>query len=116
MGGRSAFVGDKLGAANVLDAALVGAFHTIALGGFLDALAFIKRSGSDPAIVRPTLDRWMELLGHVIQEALDDVESGNFSSDQVSLGIYLVAVQYWRNSMAEAGGLELNRSAQHRDR
>ncbi|WP_370185251.1 NAD(P)-dependent oxidoreductase [Rhodococcus wratislaviensis] len=103
LGGGAVYVGEKPGTANALDAAMAGAFHNIALGGFLEAIAFVAHTGADPSVLRSSLDYYVTLLGEVLREALDAVEAEDFTTDQVTLDVYLAAVKSWRDSMLEGG-------------
>ncbi|MBA2558639.1 MAG: NAD(P)-dependent oxidoreductase [Propionibacteriales bacterium] len=103
LGGGSVFVGTSPGLANVLDAALAGAFHNIALGGFLEAVSYATRAGVTTDALRDSLDYWVALLHHVLKEGLDAVDKNDFATDQVTLDVYLAAVRSWRESMISAG-------------
>jgi 3-hydroxyisobutyrate dehydrogenase-like beta-hydroxyacid dehydrogenase len=103
LAGASTYLGTATGAANVMDAAMTAAFYDVSIGAFHEALSFAVTSGVELSAIRRTLDSWMTLLGHELHQALNAVESGDFSSDQATLDTYLAGMQSCRQSMLTAG-------------
>lgn len=100
---QSRFVGTRPGAANVIDAAMAGAFFNVALGAFHEAASYVKAEGVAVSEMRHCLHLWTGKLLELLQEAIDTFESGDYTTDQATLGIYTAAAQSWHQSMVRAG-------------
>ncbi|WP_406293130.1 NAD(P)-binding domain-containing protein [Embleya sp. NBC_00888] len=100
---QSRFVGTRPGAANVLDAAMAGAFFNVALGAFHEAASYARAEGVAVAEMRHSLHLWTGKLLELLQEAVDTFETRDYSTDQATLHIYAAAVKSWHESMLHAG-------------
>lgn len=103
LAGESRFVGADPAAANVWDAAMLGAFYNVSVGAFHEALAFSTASGVQVGDVREALDYWLALLRHKLLESLDAIEAQDYATDQAALDTYVAAVRSWRQSMLDKG-------------
>jgi 3-hydroxyisobutyrate dehydrogenase-like beta-hydroxyacid dehydrogenase len=103
LAGASSYVGTAPGGANVMDAAMTAAFYDVSIGAFHEALSYAVTSGVELSEIRRTLDYWIALLGHELHQALDTVESGDFSSTEATLDTYLAGMQSCRQTMLDAG-------------
>ncbi|RYE38919.1 MAG: NAD(P)-dependent oxidoreductase, partial [Hyphomicrobiales bacterium] len=103
LAGRSHFLGDDPGAANVLDAAMAGAFYNSALGAFHEAVSFATSSGIALADISFSIDYWIDLLRTHLYESVDEIGSGDYTTDQAALNTYLAAVRSWRTTVMAEG-------------
>lgn len=103
LAGRSAFVSSDPGAANLLDAALAGTFHNVALGAFVEAVAFLSSRGVDPSAPEVALDYWFDLLKAEARHAVDIVAGGDFTTTEATLSVHLAAVRQWRETALLSG-------------
>lgn len=101
--GLSTFVGADPGAANVLDAALAGTFHSVALGALCEALAFLKAAGIDPAGPEVSIEYALEVFKEEALHLVAAVASDDFTTTEATLEVYLGAVRQWRSSMLASG-------------
>ncbi|MFX0578435.1 NAD(P)-binding domain-containing protein [Nocardia nepalensis] len=100
---QSRFVGTRPGAANVLDAAMAGAFFNVALGAFHEAASYVRAEGVAVSEMSYALHLWTDKLLQLLREALTAFESREYATDQATLEIYTAAVESWRDSMVRAG-------------
>lgn len=101
--GRSAFVGTEPGAANVLDAALAGTFHSVALGALCEAFSFLRASGIDPSRPEIALDYWLDFLKEEALGMAKKLEGDEFTTVEATLSVYLAAIRQWRLTMLGVG-------------
>ncbi|MFI1386160.1 NAD(P)-dependent oxidoreductase [Embleya sp. NPDC020886] len=100
---QSRFVGTRPGAANVIDAAMAGAFFNVALGAFHEAAAYVRAEGVAVSEMRHILHLWTGKLLELLQEAVDTFETGDYTTDQATLDVYAAATKSWQQSMLRAG-------------
>ncbi|MFE3059443.1 NAD(P)-dependent oxidoreductase [Nocardia sp. NPDC059239] len=100
---QSRFVGTRPGAANVLDAAMAGAFFNVSLGAFHEAAAYVRAEGIPVSEMSHVLHLWTDKLLQLLREALSAFETREYDTDQATLDIYTAAVESWRDSMVRAG-------------
>ncbi|UJC80864.1 NAD(P)-dependent oxidoreductase [Rhodococcus erythropolis] len=100
---QSRYVGARPGAANVIDAAMAGAFFNVALGAFHEAAAYVRSEDVAIAEMRHSLHLWTDKLLELLHEALKAFESGEYETDQATLNVYAAAVEAWQQSMQRAG-------------
>lgn len=103
LSGRSPFVGAEVGNANVLDAAWVGGFHCIAVGGFHEAASFALGQGVTIDTMADSVDYYLALLRKILLESVEAIRSGDFSTDQAALDTYVQGIASCRQTMLEAG-------------
>lgn len=82
---QSRYVGARPGAANVIDAAMAGAFFNVALGAFHEAAAYVRSEDVAIAEMRHSLHLWTDKLLELLHEALKAFESGEYETDQANL-------------------------------
>lgn len=100
---QSRYVGARPGAANVVDAAMAGAFFNVALGAFHEAAAYVRSEGVAVSEMNHCLHLWTDKLLELLREALSTFESGDYETDQATLNVYTAAVEAWQQSMQRAG-------------
>jgi 3-hydroxyisobutyrate dehydrogenase-like beta-hydroxyacid dehydrogenase len=103
LSGRSPFVSDNPGAANLLDAAWVACFHCVALGGFHEAVSYARNHGVSIEAIADSVDYFTELLRKVMAEAITAFRTGDYTTDQATLDVYLSGTRTSRDAMIQAG-------------
>lgn len=96
LAGKSEFVSTDPGAANVLDAAMAGAFLATALGGLAEALAMLRSHGLDLTGPATGLEYWLDVLDGQAREMLRAVSVGEYETQEATLSVYAAAVRQWR--------------------
>ncbi|MGO4533637.1 NAD(P)-dependent oxidoreductase [Leifsonia sp. 2MCAF36] len=100
--GTPLLVGTDIAAAAVLYNA-VWTFYYSGLFGFLEALAFVKRSGMDPEVfVDQALASTPDLVRQV-RDAAHRVGTGDLGGDQAAVAVYVDGFQTMRNAFGEVG-------------
>ncbi|AWH90936.1 hypothetical protein A6035_00665 [Dietzia lutea] len=104
LAGTSVFLGTDPALPAYADAALAGGFFNVAMGGFLEAASFATRVGLSLEDLRPFVRVALALLeDHLLNHAIPAIDSGDFSTDQATVAVYLRAVRIWREEMIAAG-------------
>lgn len=103
LSGRIPFVGEAPGNANVLDAAWIGGFHCVAIGGFHEAVSFAMAEGVTIETMADSLDYYLEFLRGILEESVEAIRSGQYGTDQATLDVYLSGIRSCRQSMIDAG-------------
>jgi 3-hydroxyisobutyrate dehydrogenase-like beta-hydroxyacid dehydrogenase len=103
LSGLAQFVGAEPGNANVLDAAWVGGFHCVAMGGFHEAAAFAMSEGVTIDTLADSVDYYVEFLRGVLKESVKAIRESDFGTDQATLDVYLSGIRSCRQSMIDAG-------------
>jgi 3-hydroxyisobutyrate dehydrogenase-like beta-hydroxyacid dehydrogenase len=103
LSGMSPFVSDNPGGANVLDGAWVATFHCVALGGFHEAVSFAQTHGVSIETMEESLDYFLGLLREIIVEGITTIKSGDFSTDQATLDVYLTGTRTMLQAMTDSG-------------
>ena len=103
LSGRIPFVGEAPHNANVLDAAWIGGFHCVAIGGFHEAVSFAMAEGVSIDTMADSLDYFVEFLRGILEESVEAIRSGDYSTDQATLDVYLAGIRSCRQSMIDAG-------------
>lgn len=103
LSGLTPFVGSEVGNANVLDAAWVGGFHCVAVGGFHEAASFALGQGVTIDTMADSIDYYLALLRKILLESVDAIRSGEFGTDQAALDTYIAGIASCRQTMADAG-------------
>lgn len=103
LSGLSPFVAENPGAANVMDAAWVACFHCVALGGFHEAVSFAQGHGVGIETIEEGVDHFVGLLREIMMEAVQTIKSGDFSTDQATLDVYLSGTRTMLSAMRESG-------------
>lgn len=103
LSGRIPFVGEEPSGSNVMDAAWVGGFHCVAMGGFHEAVSFAAAEGVSIDTMADSVDYYLEFLRVTLEEAVEAIRSGDYSTDQATLDVYLSGIRSCRQSMLDAG-------------
>lgn len=103
LSGLAQFVGTAPGNANVLDAAWIGGFHCVAIGGFHEAAAFAMSEGVTIDTLADSVDYYVEFLRGVLKESVKAIRESDFTTDQATLDVYLSGIRSCRQSMLDAG-------------
>ncbi|CAN5167822.1 NAD(P)-binding domain-containing protein [soil metagenome] len=103
LSGLKPFVGRQVGNANVLDAAWVGGFHCIAVGGFHEAASFALGEGVTIDTMSDSIDYYLGLLRKILLESVEAIRSGEFGTDQATLDTYIQGIASCRQTMVDAG-------------
>ncbi len=102
-GAASRWIGELVSAANVLDAAMAGAFYNTSIGAFLEAVDFAKKAGVGIEQLEGCLDYFLDLLKTELTAVIKHHKSGDYRTDQATLSIYVAAVKSWRQTMLDSG-------------
>ncbi|MFB3303339.1 NAD(P)-binding domain-containing protein [Pseudomonas sp. AMR01] len=102
-GAASRWIGDLVSAANVLDAAMAGAFYNTGIGAFLEAVDFAKKAGVGIEQLEGCLDYFLALLKTELTAVIKHHKSDDYRTDQATLSIYVAAVKSWRQTMLDSG-------------
>lgn len=102
-GAASRWIGELACAANVLDAAMAGAFYNTGIGAFLEALDFAGKAGVGIEPLEDCLDYFLELLKTELTAVIKHHKSNDYRTDQATLSIYVAAVKSWRQTMLDCG-------------
>lgn len=97
------FLGPRVGTAGEVDAALKGAFGTVAVGAWLEALAFLTDVGVDLTSPALSIDWWSRRLAASMTQTLEEVRTEHFDTDQATLAVYASALRQWRQTMVDRG-------------
>ena len=100
LGPNSWWSGPDLGSTNALDLALVGGFYHSALGAFLEALAYAKSEGVSAGDARTVAHELTDLLHHSIDLAVEQINAGEYETEQATVAVHLAAVQMITRSMS----------------
>ncbi|WP_067663108.1 NAD(P)-dependent oxidoreductase [Nocardia miyunensis] len=103
LSGLSPYVDENPGAANVMDAAWVACFHCVALGGFHEAMSFALGQGVSIETIAGGVDHFLGLLRDIMFEAVETIKSGDFSTDQATLDVYLAGTSTMLKAMVDSG-------------
>ena len=109
--GRTRYLGPRLQAPSALDLAMVGCFQTVSLCAFLEAAVYYRPFvashyrpfAADLAILSEEGARLLEKMRDQLDVLSGAVASGQFETDQATLGVYLAALDQVTASMGDAG-------------
>ncbi|MNG10985.1 hypothetical protein D3C84_944880 [compost metagenome] len=101
--GRSRWIGSYVGAASVLDTAMVGGFFITAVGAFLEAASFASKSGVPVQELSESAEYFIDLMHGEIKSVISSLTTQDFNSDQATLNVYVTALKTWRQAMIDAG-------------
>jgi 3-hydroxyisobutyrate dehydrogenase-like beta-hydroxyacid dehydrogenase len=103
LGSGVRYVSDEVSSANVLDAAMVGAFYTSSISAFVEAATYAQRQGVPPAALRQITLAILDALQHSTEEAVAAIESGSHETQQATLGVYAEGLRSVVPTMRQAG-------------
>ncbi len=102
-GAASRWIGELISAANVLDAAMAGAFYNTGIGAFLEAVDFARKAGVGIEPLENCLVYFLDLLKTELTAVINHHKSDDYRTDQATLSIYVAAVKSWRQTMLDSG-------------
>lgn len=103
LAGKSAYLGADVTLPAVVDAAMTGGFFNVAVGAFLQAVAFANAAGVPFQAIAPTAISLAGGFQPRVEQMLASVASNAFETDQASLDVYLAAVRIWHDEMVAGG-------------
>ena len=103
LGGSSSYVGADPGAANVIDAAMTGAFYISSLVSFIEATRFMSGLGVDYDVLADLVGYSLEVLGGELQKILRRIADGTFATDEATLTVYAGAAEAFAAGMGAQG-------------
>lgn len=101
--GGARWIGSFAGAANVLDTALTGAFYMSSVGAFLEAATYASITDVNLKELENSAEIFIEQIRRDVRSIVSALGSGDFSTDQANIGIYVSALKTWRQNMLDAG-------------
>lgn len=103
LGEGTAFVGEDIGHANVIDLAITGSFFCVAMGAFYEATAYAARLGMPVEKLVPHALYWADKLRDEIISGATQIESGHYSTDQATVDTYEAALSTVTASIRTVG-------------
>ena len=103
LGAASYHLGDEIGGANALDAAMSGAFYCVALGGFVEGAGYAAAEQVAPELLIPAFDVLVTLLARTARQVVEAIRTGHHESDQATLYAYEEGCRHWRDALLEGG-------------
>jgi 3-hydroxyisobutyrate dehydrogenase-like beta-hydroxyacid dehydrogenase len=103
LGGGIRHVGADVGAAAVLDTAMVGMFFIPALVAFADSVGYLRDRGVDIAVVASGLERDLAILHHQMRDLLSAVARGSHETDQATVDTYGQSTALFLQEVGAAG-------------
>ncbi|KPG96041.1 hypothetical protein AEQ67_19160 [Pseudomonas sp. RIT-PI-q] len=102
-GGKSRWVGEPIGAANILDAAMAGGFGVTCVGAFLESVEFARKAGVGVEELGASVDYFLASVKNEIESIVSSLITKNFYTEQATLSVYVSALKAWQKTMQEAG-------------
>jgi 3-hydroxyisobutyrate dehydrogenase-like beta-hydroxyacid dehydrogenase len=103
LAGSSMYVGADHGAANVIDAAMTGAFYISSLVSFIEATRFVSGFGVSYEVLADLVGYSVGVLEGELQQILRRIAAGEFSTDEASLNVYADAAAAFAAGMSAQG-------------
>jgi 3-hydroxyisobutyrate dehydrogenase-like beta-hydroxyacid dehydrogenase len=103
LAGSSMYVGADHAAANVLDAALTGAFYISSLVCFIEATRFTSKFGVSHEVIADLAGYSLEVQKVEIQQILRRIADGAFATDEATLNVYADASEAFTAGMSAHG-------------
>jgi 3-hydroxyisobutyrate dehydrogenase-like beta-hydroxyacid dehydrogenase len=97
------YLGASLGKAAAVDAAMAGAFATVAMGAWMEALAFLSDANVEMTDDMLNLDWWVRQLARDMAQTVEDLRSGNYTTTEASLAVNTAALTQWRQMFVDRG-------------
>jgi 3-hydroxyisobutyrate dehydrogenase-like beta-hydroxyacid dehydrogenase len=102
LGGGSMMVGEAPSLPNKFDTAMVGCLFVTTFAAFAEAAKYLSREGVDPRSFAPFIPATFASLQAKMEEAIDSMASGDFSTDQATITTFARTHAMFRRSMADA--------------
>lgn len=103
LAGASTHVGPELGAANVIDAAMTGAFYITSLVAFVEAARFMQDMGVSTEVMADQVGYSVGVLQHQLIQIVERISTGAFAADEASLNVYADASDAFARGMSAVG-------------
>ncbi|MFC9767204.1 NAD(P)-dependent oxidoreductase [Rhodococcus jostii] len=103
LGSGTAFVGEQIEHANVIDTSITGSFFCVAMGAFYEATAYAARSGMTADKLVPYALRWTDQLRTEIENGAREIVSGDYTTDQAAVVTYEKAIAMITESIQHSG-------------
>jgi 3-hydroxyisobutyrate dehydrogenase-like beta-hydroxyacid dehydrogenase len=103
LAGSSMYVGADHGAANVIDAAVTGAFYISSLVSFIEATRFVSRFGVSYEVLADLVGYSLGVLEGELQKILRRIADGAFATDEATLNVYADAAEAFAAGMGAQG-------------
>ncbi|NBE50005.1 NAD(P)-dependent oxidoreductase [Streptomyces boluensis] len=103
LGDASCHVSDRVGGANVLDAAIVASFYVSALSAYVEAATYARSQGVSAEALRMVSISALDTLRQTTEEAAAAIDSGNHDTDQATLEVYAEGARTALASIQAAG-------------
>lgn len=103
LAGASMHVGTDPGAANVIDAAMTGAFYMSSLVSFIEATRFMSAFGVSYEVLSDLVGYSVAVLEAEMQQILRRIADGAFATDEASLNVYADASEAFATGMGTVG-------------
>ena len=95
------YFGPGVEASALIDAALSGAFATVAIGAWLEALAFVMDAGLD--LSSDDIDWWARQLAGDMKQILLEAKAADYSTGDATLTVHAAALSQWRQVLIRRG-------------
>lgn len=102
LGGRSFDAGERLSAASVVDAAVLGLFYASAMS-YLQGAELCSRNGVTVPLYSEVLRSWLPAVGEMIDSAVPMLIRNGFDGDQASLVLHRFGADHVRTAVTRAG-------------
>jgi len=103
LAGGSLHVGTAHGAANVMDAGMVGAFYMSSMVAFIEATGYMSKAGVRTDALRSLLPYTLNQFSEEIHDILNRVDTDTFDTERATLTVYRDAGQSFLDTMAPHG-------------
>ncbi len=103
LGGASEYVGERIGAANVVSLAVPGLLFHVAYGAFFEAAAYAATEGVRTRDLRGQVAGAMRLLADSIDASIELIEQDAYATDVTTIWIHLDAMRTACDSLARSG-------------
>jgi 3-hydroxyisobutyrate dehydrogenase-like beta-hydroxyacid dehydrogenase len=110
LAGSSMHVGADHGAANVIDAAMTGAFYISSLVSFIEATRFMSGFGVSYEVLADLVGYSVSVLEGELQKILRRIADGAFSTDEATLNVYAEASEAFAAGMGAQGDASIIRA------
>ncbi|MFF0432995.1 NAD(P)-binding domain-containing protein [Streptomyces sp. NPDC004327] len=103
LGPAMRFASEQVQAASAVDATIVGGVYTAALAGYVEAVAYARSQGVGGEVLDEATDKVLAALKDGTREAVQAIDSGDFTTDQATLEVFLHGGETVLAGMRRAG-------------
>ncbi|WP_162603000.1 NAD(P)-binding domain-containing protein [Streptomyces sp. CS081A] len=97
------FVSDQVQAASAVDLTIVGGVYVAALAAYVDAVAYAHGQGVTDTVLDEATDKVLAALKNGAREAVAAIGSGDFTTDQATLSVFVHGSETCVDGMRSAG-------------